>query len=259
MTRTMTTNGEKSFVDTPCFSIYFESGSGGNFLTTLLYKFLYPSIYAKLSKNGNSHNDFHVLFKNYEFLPLLVPEDNLENFDIKLLQEINPIDKQRPVIYSCHGTPNFDKFFSVFPKGKIIIIDVPKEYKLRVMLNHFYKTFYEGFNKQASVTTQWANFMQKKYHFLKDIDDPTLLSSEEVKNLCAQFPVSDRNYTIPKKYIKQVEIISYCDIINDKNKVLNILSILTNKLITQDILDFYDQYLIKQDNLVKTKMPWMVT
>jgi hypothetical protein len=77
---------------------------------------------------------------------------------------------------------------------------------------------------------------------------------------CWPLPNSEfftRDFPIPEQYKNNIFHINVYDIIHNRDLVLELISKITNKPILPSIVQYYDAYLTKQEELVKTHMPWL--
>ena len=62
---------------------------------------------------------------------------------------------------------------------------------------------------------------------------------------------------IPDEYRFRIFQFRLGDIINKKNETLQRLSAITERVVTEEAITYYDEYLLAQKELVETKMPWV--
>ena len=89
--------------------------------------------------------------------------------------------------------------------------------------------------------------MKKELEFDKNQPDMVRLSGEFM----------NVDIKCPEQYSKNVNVLPMYDIIHNKIRTLTLLSKVTNKPITEKIVETYDKYIEAQEELVRTKMPWV--
>ena len=99
---------------------------------------------------------------------------------------------------------------------------------------------------------------------MSEYDLPHDIPPETIEYMLKEF---SKNYNIenyyseqyipPKEYSDRFCFVNFYDIIFNKSKVLNQLSEITNRPITDFVSNQYDIYLEKQHELINTKLSWI--
>ncbi len=166
-----------------------------------------------------------------------------------------------PILYD-HVVPNLDDLFTKYPLCKNIVIEIDERTVNRVQGNLFFKTLVQEFPMSLAV---WED-TQNKHPYFKDYPDPrdvpVELSERYIKQFGNNWPLLDaefftNSFPVPEQYKNNVFYINVYDIIHNRDIVLETLSNITNKPIVPSTIQYYDAYLVKQEELVKTHMPWL--
>jgi hypothetical protein len=222
------------YTDTEVYYVSYGWGTCGSFVSSLLYDFLFGiEEIIPFSKEGNSHGRLINCYKNW---------DVTEKYSSQVIKRsagpvydhVRPINKDIPLIIFDHFFPVFDDLFSVYPKCKLIIISSTPQDAQRIRGNIFYKVFKDM-------------RMRKELEFDKNQPDTVRLAGEFM----------NVNIKCPEQYSKNVNVLPMYDIIHNKMRTLTLLSQVTNKPITEKIIETYDKYIEAQEELVRTKMPWV--
>lgn len=254
------TIANKTFPQTPCYHTYYPLGAGGNFITTLIFKFLYGDVKAYLNDYGASHNQFHPVYQNMKYNIGDIKEALIHTAPPEPSRYIDPLIESRPIIFRNHGTPHFHTVFNKYPLSKLILITASKDMYPRMNGNYFYKTIIENYYKNTNSFMFTYKHWQDRCPAFKQIINPTLLTIEEIENLLKDIDTIydvPESYYIPDQFKKNCFLLSYKDIIYDMNKTLDFLSNIIEKPIQNHIISYYKKYLDKQQELVSTKMPWV--
>jgi hypothetical protein len=248
-----------SFPDTPTYAITWMGGSCGAFITSLVYQFVEVSVNKyKFSQYGNAHD---VALKQCEKNWTSISDKRYEDNE-PIYKTINPLFKNRPLILFGHLIPDFDGLFYKYPLCKQIIVTVDENMVQRMNGNFFFKTICDTF---PGSDIQWKN-IKNTHQYLQEYADPRILpvdvAQEYIINCSHSWPLQGAefftdDFSIPDKYVDNVTKIKMHDLIHDPDKVLQTLSSVTGSEIRPDIVEYYQNYLDKQSELVKTKMPWL--
>ena len=132
----------------------------------------------------------------------------------------------------------------------------------RVQGNLFFKTLVQEFPKSLTVWTD----LQNKHPYFKEYADPkdvpVELSERYIKEWGRRWPFVNveffmNDFPVPEQYKNNLFHVNVYDIIHNRDIVLDTISKITNKPILPSIVEYYDAYLEKQEELVKTHMPWL--
>lgn len=224
------------YPDTEVYLVSYCWGTCGSFISSLIYDFLFnPEEVIPFSKEGNSHERLINCHNNWN----VRQEYNTHPFRREvgfIYDHISPINSNKPLILLDHRFPVFDNLFSIYPKCKNIIISFTPKDVPRIKGNTFYKLKLLKSNSLETV----QDFNTYK-HNIAAIE-------EKFMNLDLKCPV---------EYSKNINVLPMYDIIHHKEKTLMLLSQVTQRPITKKITEIYNQYLEAQDELVRTKMPWV--
>jgi hypothetical protein len=251
------------FPSTETYLITWLGGSCGAFITSLVYQFVVkPVDDFAFSKFGHAHGiALDECIKNWNRIIPVVHSD-LYKEKISVFSSVDPICPSQPLILYDHLIPNLDELFTKYPLCKNIVIEMDKRTVNRVQGNLFFKTLVQEFPKSVEV---WKN-LQNKHPYFKDYTDPKdvpiELSERYIREWGSRWPFPNieffmADYVIHEQYKNNLFHINVYDIIHNRDLVLETISKITNKPILPNIVKYYDAYLAKQDELVKTQMPWL--
>ena len=241
------------FPETPAYLINWLGGSSGAFISLLLYNLIHkPEVSIETSVNGNAHVNQQAITKNY-----LISDNGTYSYE-----RINPDDEYSPLILVEHDIPDLDFYFSKFPNGNVVIIQVDRKMIPRLRGNLYFKNICEVDYTQSS-DIGWDKIRQDNV-MLSEYTNPNDVPLELVKDyittgaLMHDIPhFYSSQYSPPVQYKDNIYTIRFYDIIHNPNKVLHTLSIMTKKPISNFVVQEYYKYLQKQDELVRHKMPWL--
>lgn len=251
------------FPSTETFLVTWLGGSCGAFITSLVYQFaVKPVDNFAFSKFGHAHGiALDECVKNWRNINSVHYADLYEK-KISVFSSVDPLISSQPLILYDHVVPNLDDLFTKYPLCKNIVIEMDERTINRVQGNLFFKTLVQEFPKSLTV---WED-LQHKHSYFKDYPDPrdvpVELSERYIKEWSRCWPFADveffmNDFPIPEKYKNNLFHINVYDIIHNRDIVLETLSNITNKPIVPSIIQYYDAYLAKQEELVKTHMPWL--
>lgn len=247
----------KQYPDTEAYMINYYGGSFGSFITGLILLFLNvipENEQIEFSINGNSHRFASLRSVNYNRADTNMMTD-------QIYDKVEPVNPLTPLVMAGHAFPIWDDLFYYYPKCKNIIVTFTKADKPRLMGNIFFKAMVDEFHEgNADAKLLWESFKSRRPAFFEknNIIVPEDLTSAQLEVLLA------RALNINEKYIIEdysdnpnVFYLPMSDIVHNKNKTLLTLEQITNRRITPRIIETYDKFLLAQDKLVKTKMPWV--
>jgi hypothetical protein len=162
----------------------------------------------------------------------------------------------------------FEKFTNVYPDWEALYIVYEPEEKLTVDVLNIYKNFYK--DEPIIANYYWAFYLKNKNILSREIANLKELDSQELKKFIELYWETDNGInkfnkkfsadywdsfvsSIPEQYQNRIHRINFSDITNNKEKILNILSEITGKTITANVVASYDRYLQYQ-NLPKKLM-----
>jgi hypothetical protein len=136
----------------------------------------------------------------------------------------------------------------------------------RMSGNLFFKTVIEEYynEKDPNGKEQWNKL---KSRFLNFFEENNINIPEDLTYKTSQLLISKMfslNYFSVSPWVnppwparENVFYIQSSDVIYNKNKILSLMSQITNCEMPTNIVEYYDEYLLAQEELVKTKMPWV--
>lgn len=251
---------DRKFPDTETYLINWLAGGCGAFITMLVYNIVYPNMEIKISpsKYGHAHTNQQVIPNTlYIYNENFVQDDYSHSY-----KTVDPISPIKPLILYDHVVPDLDILFDRYTKAKNIVIRVSDKMIPLLHGNVFYKTTMD-FDYTLRKNTYWEQ-LKRNYTFLKDYDTPYNAPPEVIekiiRNISDGYVVeeyySDR-YIPPKEYSDRMYFIDFYDIIFNKTKVLNQLSEITNRPISEFVNEQYDIYLKTQLDLLDNELAWM--
>ena len=133
------------------------------------------------------------------------------------------------------------------------------------MGNFFFKTIAEWYNSEIndSRLQYWNNLKNEYPELLNGINQPNdipphagkiILDSNSKYMTVEPFTF---DFKIPDPYINNIFLFPLSDLIYDKFTVITKLESITGRKADPKIIEGYVKYLNKQEELVKTKMPWV--
>jgi hypothetical protein len=245
------------------YLINWLGGTSGAFITGLLDQFVNEPISSEeivFSDSGHAHDFTDNRLKNTMIDSAWEVRENSN--DIPVYMMCRPIDSTKPLILVDHNIPVYEDLFQIFPKCKVIIITRSKQMLPRLKGNMFFKNTCEGFpgNKEYWDSIRELHDSVSIYQDPNEV--PIEVAEEFIKSISEQWPDNNglffnEDFIDPNQYKDNIFRISFYDIIHNSNSVLQQLSVITNKPISPELELFYEKYLETQDNLIKTKMPWL--
>ena len=246
---------DTTFPSTETFLINWLGGTCGAFISMLTYNILFPNCKIKISpsKYGNAHTNQQIITLLYRFNNETFINDNYTHpYEI-----VDPKFPNSPLVLFDHAIPKLNIFFNKFPVGKIIVIRFDKRMVPLLHGNLFFKNTLE---LELTDNGHW-NRLKKQNDYLSEYDLPHDIPPETIEYMLKEF---SKNYNIEnyysEQYIPPIEysdrfcFVNFYDIIFNKSKVLNQLSEITNRPITDFVSNQYDIYLEKQHELINTKL-----
>jgi hypothetical protein len=272
----------KKFENTPAYYVIYAPGAGGSFLRLLVYSLYYPNELNYSFSKANAHYDVPLKIKNdRNYVSESIPKKILDkkkledpNFVYKFRYQhhlfykrhsavefelAEPLDESRPLVFTNHIPISFNRYKIRFPLGKILIIShTPKEEKL-IRGNFFYKSIRYVVADMNDLSVSYLNQWKKicRLHNIST-ENPMDATTEEVDKYLSSFEENFQYVDLGKFYDYHSDIyeFKFYDIMNNKDKTLNDLSIITGKDINEGTVNLYESYLNSQRKLLEEKMPW---
>jgi hypothetical protein len=214
----------------------------------LIAEFTKTLEFSTFSKNGNAHatrvgsnqqdaDDFDpCMLKNGELFSRFL--------------ETEPKNALLPITLTEHYLLDHDLFFTKYPKGKVLYIQIdPISDRLLVEANFYFKVQVDSYHEIPFWHDLWDIESPIYFNNAKDPFDPNitpamikrLLDDRVIKN-STSYPFSINDSII----IPNVSTYAFNDILMDKQKTLCMISELTKRPIPQTASKIYDDYLTAQ-------------
>jgi hypothetical protein len=130
--------------------------------------------------------------------------------------------------------------------------------------NLFFKTMIDEYYNEENPKGKfsWRYYRKKRSDFFDkhNINSPDDLTPDIVRYLLVQYSSPNNNFnesTLINLDNSDICVLAMSDILNNKNKILTALENVTGCRSTPYISNLYDDFLVVQEKLVKTKMPWI--
>jgi hypothetical protein len=250
----------KQYPDTEAYLVNYYGGSFGSFISGLILLLLdeIPDRdQIKFSTYGNAHSLAGYRSLNY----------NRNDTDMTIHQMydiIEPVDPTKPLVMASHQFPVWDDLFYYYPKCKNIIVTYNHSDLPRLSGNLFFKTIVDEYYNEKNLNgkTTWEEFKERRSGRAlfknNNIETPLDLSQGDIKTLLSKFISTNNNFSSENIIDRpNVFYLPMSDIIHNKNKTLNMLANITNRKVTPSIIEIYKKFLTAQEELVRTKMPWV--
>ena len=238
------------------YAVLFRAGSSGRLIGNIIWGSLFPNKYSFTTSQYNSTHTQAPWGDTFKF--------NTEIYT-HIWRDINFFNKieilSNPALLTSHTRPNFDNFFTKFPFGKLVVITLNQPDIFEVCCNSMLKNGFENFefannSEKIYIINQYKqkfgmpptsnNFSEE---FKKDILIPyynTVIKENMEKHFM--------NLTVPEQYASQILLLPYSMIVNDKESTLNNISNFINKNIPNNVVKFYETYLLGRNELVNKYM-----
>jgi len=178
---------------------------------------------------------------------------------------MKPTKLDEPYLIRDHLYPNWEDLFDLLPLAKNVIITVDPDDSDLIVGNLFYKTFIDNHQMKfwADLWETWKN----NFSYFREYDTapsvPQEIITEHILTVASNYKHNiDKEFLsghrIPEEYANRVYTISIKEIMNDPDKVLRVLSMMTGKDSNASIKQSYTNYLLKQKEFMQEKMPWLV-
>lgn len=245
----------KVFPNQSGYFVNWLGGTGGGFLTTLVY--LYATQDTKsfyINENARGHHNIQLIDKNWSDLSKsLYHEKQLHKNPV--YEIIEPNITTNPIFLYDHYPCDPERFFSIYPKCKLIVIAIDEYDKLLCYANLFFKSDYDQLFQNLK---QHKPLEFGKYETRYDI--PLTVLQEhimEAKSCIYIESIFNKQESVPEKYKDRIYKLDFKKLISDKNYIMDNLSTITNGIHSSFIDSFIDEYISKQKNLVATRLPWL--
>jgi hypothetical protein len=250
------------YPDTEAYMVNFHGGSFGSFITVLILLLLdivKEDQDIKFSTYGNAHDLARQRLANHN------KTDTTDMRYHQVYDTVGPVDPLSPLVMSSHKFPVWDDLFYYYPKCKNIIVTHNYSDLPRLSGNLFFKTLVDDYYNEEELNgkTIWEEFKMRRSNTAlfknNNIETPLDLPQSDIKMLLSRFISSTSNTFRDKNTIDRPNVfyLPMSDIIHNKNKTLKMLEQITNRKVTPLIIETYNKFLLAQENLVKTKMPWV--
>lgn len=243
---------QKTFPDTECYLINWLGGSGGGFLTCIVYSLLYDQPFdIDLTEYGRAHNNISKMDCNWESTSRTSYFNNLHN--VPIYEIIEPKDTGNVTLLYDHQEPDLERLFFIYPRCKVISITLDKDLRPIVYGNLFLKGDNQDLFKQAKVVKPE---LFRTYSIPYDVPTDIFESFMTEASTCISLPdIYNHDIQVEDKYKNKVFKIYYKDFLNKPKYILSLLNDITGRTVNDDFMGIYESYIQKQDWILKTKMP----
>ena len=249
------------YPDTETYMINYPTGVYGEFIAgivAMLLKIIPDDRKIEFSEYGNIPVFDEYKFSNYTRTDIPVPN--------QMYDFVEPADPTKPLLLTSYMFPLWDDLFYYYPKCKNIILTTRQIDLIVQSGNLFFKNVVdEYYNEQNPYgKLPWETLKSRRASLFEqyNINVPEDLTPVRIQALLQRYLSVGRSFyegQSPTIDVPNVFYLSMNDIIYNKNKTLTLLSHVTNSSITPRILETYDRYLAIQEELIRKKMPWIVT
>ena len=244
--------------NTKAYLVNWLGGSCGAFVTTLLQTFVNNKIRINtVSEHGNAHDNLKPVNQNWDTNSSGTYFTNLHFNKDPIHDYIVPKNPNSTIILYDHVIPNWDRLFTTFPKCKNLIVTIEDDDAELVSGNLFVKNTAQYF--PVSIAT-WVD-IKNNHLCMKSYDNPNDVSVDDLKTFiqdCAGGYKVEPYYSGLMDYPEQVFTVKMKDIYSNPNEVLSMISEITEEPIEANYIEWYNEYLTKQQELLATKMPWLL-
>lgn len=248
------------YPDTEAYMINYPGGAYGSFITgiiSMLLGIIPENTQIEFSEYGNAHAFSGSVFSNYS--------RNNVDVDFNLMYDsIEPADPYKPLILASHMFPIWDDLFYYYPKCKNIIITIQQADLAKQSGNLFFKTVIDSYYDEQNPNgkTAWEDLKNSRSDFFKkwNINVPEDLTPVITRLLLERYLFINNSFyekNLPTIDMPNIFYLPMSDIIHNRNKTLLTLAQITNSKITPRIVETYNNFLRIQEELVRTKMPWV--
>lgn len=234
----------KTFPNTEFYLINYFPGSSGTFLQTLMALIYYDATYYTFSKNGNAIGTINHRFLNERFDDQAI---SLTPIYKNVLNSI-PIDSKKPVFSRSHEVPDLKLLYFKYPKCSHIVIQIDETGKMLSYTQDFIKNFRDQYrmgNINGTIT-KWKHFSEKYFY---DAESPEYVPDDIIREYAVKLSKYECIYPYDSMFDlsdKNITNILLTDIHFNPTKILSLLSNMLNKPITNNVIDYYNDYLVKQ-------------
>lgn len=261
---------------TSSYSVSFRGGTRGDFLTAMIVYILSDFTDDIDFKKSVFCFDYYLKWRS----------ENIDRSAINgyLGAERHGIDVfSKSKIYDTSKTnflaanfiwqiPSFDELYKIHRDFKHIVVTCKTEDLLKAEANYFYQQKVEGMIRKRNHFWNTYNTLKDKNLLLNNVvNNLDELSLFDVKLLLKAHMVRESNMpgdtlrlhpdydqmvdskvSIPEQYLSNISLIDFNDIIDDKEKTLDLLSYVTDKVISKDAERNYDRYVNLQKQIHET-------
>lgn len=258
--------GRRTFPNTDAYLVNFVRGSGGHFIGSLVHFLVVSTTKYSISAYGNAHSVIENFSRlNWHYRVLLDAVHTPDYLTIPVYEYVEPKNSSKPIIFVDHNRVDLTMFFSKFPRGKNIVISYTESDIPIIIGNVFYKNVCEESITRPQVWEEW----KLQHPIFNEYDDPFLVPSSVVEKFIETSidsgycndpfwtPYKDP-VVVSESNMDATLVISFHDIINNPNTVLESLCRFLKRKHSDYIETYYHQYLNAQNDLIKTYMPWVL-
>lgn len=240
----------KIFPDTEAYAVSYIQATCGSFMCMLIAEFTGTLESYQFSKNGNAHKTL-----------VGTNQVDAEDFDRSMLApnklmcrflEKDPKDPTLPITLTEHHEVDYDLYFTKYPKGKILYIQIdPYKDRLLMEANFFFKVQVDSLHYMPYWVPMWHEESAKYFNGVESPNDPSITRDMIMRLLRdrAEKHAPTTGYPFIIGDVVEVDNVythSFMDILHDKQKTLEMVSRLTNRPIPESAHKVYDDYIKAQ-------------
>lgn len=257
-----------SFPKQKGYHINWLGGSGGGFLLTLTYLFekgINRSRQTVDIKTGElisfphvtdtamAHNNIGMIDANWD------REQRFRYYQefvrkVPVYEVVKAHDNRKPIFFYDHYPADPYKLFTMYPLLKLLVISLNEMDKQVCYGNLFLKT-----------NNMFEEIKTKNPELFKDcktqFDIPVDILQTYIETACSSLVLSDffnKDMNVDEVHVDKIYKIDFIKLISNKEYILDTLSSITKKPVTNTAEDFTVSYLVKHKNLIKKRLPWLV-
>lgn len=238
----------KIYPNTDFYLINYWPGSSGTFLQSLMALIYHDAHFQSFTGTGNAYKsiDYRFFNERLDYFPI----DDEPIF--KNVLNVAPMIQSLPIFSRSHNLPDLNLLYKKFPKTKHFIIQLDETGQMISCLQDFQKNFKDQYRYGSFSDTyhKWKNYSELYFNGATHPNDVTveLLQKYAKHNAItkAAFP-----YDINDKVEFEFCSIKLTDLYFKSKEVLNIICDVLDKPLTIRAIDYYNQYLNKQKDVLK--------
>lgn len=241
----------KIFPLTEAYAVSYLPGTCGSFLCMLIAEFTNTLSHVGFSKNGNAHvtRDGTNQEIDLEFDKSTLTDGQL----FSRFLETNPEDPSIPIILTEHYLMDHALYLTKYPKGKVLYVQIdPERDRLLIEANFYFKVQVDSYHEIPFWHELWEKEAPVYFNGAKDPFDPIItpnmikkLIADRAKNHATGYPFNVGDVID----ISNVSVISFNDVLSNRQKTLEMISTLTERPIPDSIYKIYNDYIEAQKSI----------